>query len=77
VTQSATQRRPGMPDRSHGRPGGDWCGDVRTPDPGWCGGGEPPKPWCDTDRAPAKAGTEVGLLTVLAGLARALGRRSS
>ena len=60
---------------------GDWCGGVSAPDPGWCGGGEPPRPWCDSARAPVEASTgqaSTGLVVLgaLAGLARALGRRS-
>jgi hypothetical protein len=82
VTQSVPPLRSGAPDRSQGHPGGDWCGGVRAPDRGWCGGVEPPKPWCDTAQSPmeastVEASTGVGLLTVVAGLARALGGRRS
>jgi hypothetical protein len=87
VTKSVTPLRPGAPDRSHRHQGGGWCGDARAPDPGWCGGGEPPKPWCGTARPPVKASTVkastveastgVDLLTVVAALARALGKRRS
>jgi hypothetical protein len=78
-----TQFRPGLPDRSQGRPtlpvrsrpaqpGGDWCGGDPDPDPGWCGGGELPEPWCDSNRA-----ADTIVLGAVAGLVRALGRRLS
>jgi len=54
------------------QPAGDWCGGDSLPDSGWCRGGEPPEPWCDT-----VGSADTIVLGAVAGLVRALGRRLS